>query len=272
MMTSLIICGGGLLVVFIIAWLVARRLNFYSLVDAVWAFSIGLAAVLLLSLIHGGGDEKRIVAGLLIAIWSLRLGSHLQRRLRKSFPAEDPRYEKLKDHFKAHEISAWLGFFLIQALSAGLLALPFFLIAADPDGRWSVWETTGAILAFIGIAGEALADSQMTRFKKNHPEVKAICRKGLWNYSRHPNYFFESVIWIGIYIFACGSEFGWTMIHAPVLITFLLIKVTGIPPTEAAALARKGDAYRQYQRRTSAFIPWPRKFHRDSSAPPRSIS
>jgi len=82
---------------------------------------------------------------------------------------------------------------------------------------------------------------------------------GLWRYSRHPNYFFESVFWLGIYLTACGAQYGWATFYAPLLITFLLIKITGIPVTEASALLRKGDAYREYQRTTSAFIPLPPK-------------
>jgi steroid 5-alpha reductase family enzyme len=99
----------------------------------------------------------------------------------------------------------------------------------------------------------------MSRYKKSHPGPGGVCREGLWRFSRHPNYFFEFVIWLGFYLFACGSEWGWTAIHAPALILFLLLRVTGIPPTEAAALRRKGDAYRDYQKTTSAFFPWPPK-------------
>jgi steroid 5-alpha reductase family enzyme len=97
----------------------------------------------------------------------------------------------------------------------------------------------------------------MAGFKARNKDSRAVCQDGLWNYSRHPNYFFEAVIWSGFYIFACGSEWGWTAVHAPVAIIYLLLRVTGIPPTEAAAVLRKGDAYRNYQKTTSAFVPWP---------------
>jgi steroid 5-alpha reductase family enzyme len=112
------------------------------------------------------------------------------------------------------------------------------------------------MVAVVGIVGESVSDSQMSRFKARNPDSKAVCQEGLWRYSRHPNYFFEAVIWSGIYVYTCGSEWGWAMIHAPATIIFLLLKVTGIPPTEAAAVRRKGDAYRRYQKTTSPFIPW----------------
>jgi len=124
---------------------------------------------------------------------------------------------------------------------------------------WGIWETLGLTVALIGISGETLADYQMTTFKKENHRANTVCREGLWKYSRHPNYFFEMIIWIGLFLFACGSAYGWTTFYAPAIITFLLLKVTGIPPTETSAVKRKGDSYRDYQRTTSAFIPLPPK-------------
>ncbi len=253
------ICGAALMsVVFVIAWVFARHWDNYSLVDAAWAYGIGLTGVLWL-IACGEGSAKHWVAGLLLAAWSLRLGSHLQRRIRRAHPEEDARYGKLRDVWAGRVVSAFFWFFQGQALSVVLLALPFLLIAADQNSLWGVWEWCGLAVTSIGIGGESLADAQMSRFKAGSPDKKEICREGLWRYSRHPNYFFESVIWFGFYIFACGSAWGWATIHAPAIITLLLLKVTGIPPTEASAVRRKGDAYRDYQKTTSAFIPWPPK-------------
>ncbi len=249
---------GLMSVSFLIAWAVARKWECYSIVDVVWAFGIGLTAIFWLVLC-GDGSAKHWVAGVMVVAWSLRLGNHLQHRIGKSYPEEDPRYQKLKEHWSGWVAGAFFWLFQGQALSAVLLALPFLVIAADPDGAWSAWETVGLGVALAGITGESLADAQMSHFKKAKPDKKDVCREGLWRYSRHPNYFFESVIWAGFYLYACGSDWGWAMIHAPAIIVFLLLKVTGIPPTEASALKRKGNAYLEYQRTTSAFIPWPPK-------------
>lgn len=251
--------GAGLMVlVFICAWVWARKCDNYSLIDAVWAFGIGLTGCLWL-LLSGKESPKQWVAGALLATWSLRLGWHLQRRIRRAHPEEDARYLKLRQLWYANESLAFFGFFQVQAVSVIFLALPFLKIAVDPDVSWSLWESLGLVVCLLGILGESLADSQMSGFKSSNRDSKAVCQQGLWRYSRHPNYFFEAVIWIGFYLYACGSDGGWATIYAPAVIIFLLLRVTGIPATEAAAVLRKGDAYRHYQKTTSAFIPWPPK-------------
>ncbi|MFU8892350.1 MAG: DUF1295 domain-containing protein [Luteolibacter sp.] len=254
-MTPLIIASVCVPLAFALAWGWAVKIGNYSLVDAVWAFGIGVTACFWLAM--GTGDPTcRIVAALLIAMWSLRLGGYLHLRIHRMHPKEDPRYAKLREIWKDRQKSAFFGFFQVQAASVALLALPFFAIAHQPDG-WGVIETLGAGVALIGLIGESLADRQMAAFKRANSDSRGVCRDGLWRYSRHPNYFFESVIWWGFYVMACGSPWGWATIHAPLAITWLLLRVTGIPPTEAAAVSRKGEAYRQYQATTSAFIPMP---------------
>lgn len=255
---SLAAGAGVMSLLFVIAWAWAVKCDNYSLVDAVWAFGIGITSVGWLLAIGGGGWKTWVAAGL-VGTWSMRLGWHLQRRIRRAHPEEDARYAKLREVWSGRVVPAFFWFFQAQAISVILLALPFLFIATDVDTSWSGWETVGLLVAWVGIAGEGLADAQMSRFKSHTSDHKVVCQEGLWRYSRHPNYFFEAVIWTGFYIYACGSEWGWAMIHAPAIIVFLLLKVTGIPPTEAAALSRKGDAYRRYQKSTSAFIPWPPK-------------
>ena len=259
-MNDLIILGAVAAVVvldFIAGWWFGRKINNYSLVDAMWAFWIGLASVIY-SVLGTGDLEKRIASGIIAAIWGGRLAYHLQKRIRFHHPAEDSRYRKLREVWKGRVSSAFFWFFQAQALSVLFLTIPYFLIARD-SSPWGGFETAGLTIALIGISGETLADYQMSQFKLYDKRSSSVCRNGLWKYSRHPNYFFEMVVWIGVYLFACGSAWGWTTFFAPVTITFLLLKVTGIPPTEASALKRKKAAYREYQRTTSPFIPLPPK-------------
>lgn len=238
-------------------WWFGGKIKNYSLVDAMWAFWIGLAGVIY-SFFGTGDLDKRIAAGSMTAIWGFRLSYYLQKRIRKHHPEEDLRYQKLREVWEGRVSSAFFWFFQAQAISVLLLALPYFLISRD-SSPWGVFETIGFTIAVIGISGEILADHQMSEFKSRDTRSSSVCRNGLWKYSRHPNYFFEMVIWIGIYLFACGSAWGWTTFFAPATVTFLLLKVTGIPPTEASAVKRKGAAYREYQRSTSPFIPLPPK-------------
>ena len=241
------------LIIFTAAWAFCVKMKNFSPVDAFWAFCIGLTAVFFLIL--SPRNTTTLVASVIIALWSIRLGYHLSRRIAKHHPSEDSRYQKLREIWSGKVNSMFLLFFLGQALSVFLLALPFYLIAADPNPRFDLFPILGTLIASIGLIGETIADRQMSTFKASNPDPKSICQVGLWNYSRHPNYFFESIIWIGFFVFALGSPWGWTTIYAPVIITYLLLKVTGIPPTEASAILRKGDAYREYQRTTSPFIP-----------------
>jgi len=242
-------------VVFFAAWIFARKVDNYSLVDAVWAFGIGTTVWYWFAM--SGWHPKQWVAVGLATLWSVRLGWHLQKRIRSHHPTEDARYVRLREVWQGRVAPAFFWFFQAQAVSVVVLALPFLFVFRDPDASWGAWETAGLTLSLVGIVGEGLADSQMSAFKKRIRRSDAVCQSGLWYYSRHPNYFFEAVIWIGFYVYACGSEWGWLTVHAPAMIVYLLLKVTGIPPTEAAAVIRKGDAYLRYQKTTSAFIPWP---------------
>lgn len=239
------------------AWWRCSRIENYSFVDACWAFGIGACAVFYAVLGSGSTLKSFVIAGL-VGCWSLRLGSHLWKRIRRHHPEEDSRYQKLREVWAGRVLSAFFWFFQAQALSVILLTTPFFLVSRDGSG-WGVWEWVGVVVFVIGFGGETLADHQMSLFKAENSDSAAVCRKGLWRYSRHPNYFFEFVIWLSFYLFACGSSFGWLTLFAPGTILFLLLKVTGIPPTEASAVKRKGDAYRDYQRTTSAFLPLPPK-------------
>jgi steroid 5-alpha reductase family enzyme len=243
--------------VFALAWLWASHIDNYSIVDATWAFGIGGTACFWLA-VSPGDCAIRMVAAVAVGFWSLRLGGYLCRRIHRMHPQEDPRYAKLREVWKERKNPAFFWFFQLQAASVVLLALPFLAISNSSSG-WGIFESVGLAVIAIGLVGESLADRQMATFKRGNSDFKAVCRDGLWRYSRHPNYFFESVIWWGFYLVACGSPWGWGTIHAPIAITWLLLRVTGIPPTEAAAVTRKGDAYRDYQRTTSPFIPLPPK-------------
>ena len=147
-------------------------------------------------------------------------------------------------------------FFQAQAVLIVLLSLPHLLVMQNPAPGITPVEWAGMVVWALGIIGESAADWQMKRFKANALNKGRVCDTGLWRFSRHPNYFFESVIWWGFWLFACASPWGWVTIYAPVMILYFLLRVTGIPLTEKCAVQSKGSLYREYQRTTSAFVPW----------------
>ena len=137
-----------------------------------------------------------------------------------------------------------------------VLSAPFLIACLDIKAPLGLLEKIGAGIWLVSMLGEAIADQQLHNFKKNPANAGKTCRAGLWRYSRHPNYFFEWMIWVGYAVFALGSPWGWIGLISPALILYFLLGATGIPATEAQALRSRGDEYREYQRTTSSFVPW----------------
>jgi steroid 5-alpha reductase family enzyme len=149
-----------------------------------------------------------------------------------------------------------LRFFCFQAILALVLSLPFALIMVNPKPGLKIIELVGASLWFVAVIGESASDRQLKKFKANPSNKGKVCDIGLWYYSRHPNYFFEWMIWVSFFVMALGSSWGFVSIICPILILYFLLKVTGIPYTETQLLKSRGNAYAVYQKNTSAFIPW----------------
>jgi steroid 5-alpha reductase family enzyme len=245
-----------LLVLFLATWWLARHWNNYSIVDVVWA--LAFAPVALWHAFTGPGWlPRRVAVGALVAAWSLRLGLHLWRRVASHHPAEDARYAVLRARWQGREARAFLGFFLAQGLLVWLLMLPVGLIASATHPGFDPLEGAGLALWFIGLIGEAIADAQLARFKRRPGASQGVCDEGLWAWSRHPNYFFQSLLWWGLFLMALPSPWGWASVVAPIAMLHFLLNVTGIPLTEKLSLERRGEAYRAYQQRTSPFLPRP---------------
>jgi steroid 5-alpha reductase family enzyme len=142
--------------------------------------------------------------------------------------------------------------------------LPFALAAVSTRPFPLASDLVGMALVVVGVIGETVADRQLLAFKQNPAHRGGTCRAGLWRYSRHPNYFFEWVLWCGFGTVGLAGPLGWLGLAAPFLILLSILFVTGIPPTEAQALASRGEDYRHYQRTTSPFVPWPPRRNRES--------
>ena len=242
-------------IIMFVAWIWGTKIKNYSVVDAFWAFNFAVIAIFIYFNAEGNETRKLIVCSLSF-LWSLRLGIHLSKRIFSHLDIEEGRYKQLRQEWSNNINLKFFLFFQMQALSNVLLALPFFIIATNLNPKICWLEYVGAAVWLISIIGEAMADWQLDHFKKNPANKGKVCAEGLWYYSRHPNYFFQLMIWIGVFIFSVSSPYGWLAILSPLSIGYLLFKVTGIPMTEEQSLRSKGDAYREYQRTTSVFVPW----------------
>jgi steroid 5-alpha reductase family enzyme len=252
---QLLIALAGLCGLFALLFLAARRLDNYSIVDVAWSHAFGLLAVFYAATGPGWMPRRWLLAGM-VAAWSTRLGVHLFRRVASHHPQEDGRYVEMRQSWKRNFAATMFGFFQLQAVSVVLLGLPFLLASRHAVPGFHLFEIAGATLWLFALAGEALADAQLRAFKRDASRRGQVCDRGLWRYSRHPNYFFEWLVWVGYALFALASPAGWLGLIAPAGILFLLLRVTGVLPTEAQALRSKGDAYRRYQQTTNAFFPW----------------
>ncbi|MFC4262573.1 DUF1295 domain-containing protein [Ferruginibacter yonginensis] len=240
------------------AWVWGTVIKNYSVVDAFWAANFAVVAVIIYANINTS-SHRTLLVSLLAFIWSLRLTLHLGNRIFSHINEEEGRYKQLRKEWANHLHVKFFIFFQMQAISNVLLAFPFFIIALNPSPNLSFIEYVGAAIWAISIVGEAIADVQLHQFKKNSLNKGKVCDVGLWFYSRHPNYFFQLMIWMGVSIFAITAPFGiWSLI-SPLSIGYLLFKVTGIPMTEAQAIKTRGQAYIDYQQTTSVFIPWFKK-------------
>jgi len=252
-----------------ITFALAQRLKNYGIVDIVWSAGFaGIALVYLIFVARLAGDSGiPLRAGVICALvipWSLRLAGHLYVRVKSHHPVEDVRYAELRREWGDRTGPRMFGFFQLQGALQVVLSLPFLLVCLNgrpstvPLGLGAL-EWAGLLLWGIALGGESLSDRQLARFRGDPANKGKVCQVGLWHWSRHPNYFFEWLIWVAFALFALGSPFGWLGLLSPLLMWHFLVNVTGIPMTEALSVKSKGEAYREYQRTTSAFVPWFKK-------------
>lgn len=258
------------LMMFVI-WLVSERIGNAGIVDVAWGFGFAVVALVdtALAYVHGWGNFSRTAMILImVAFWSLRLGFFLAFRFKRMWPEEDGRYKKYRQDWGNR---ASLGLFLAFEMQAVLLAsltLPFALALTNANQQISGFEIAGFVIWLVAFVCEAISDQQLEGFKSRRLEsvhanqvnevnqVSQVCQIGFWNYSRHPNYFFEWLVWLAFFCFSLGSPGGIYTIYCPLLMLLFLTKVTGVKATEEQAVRSKGQAYIEYQRTTSAFVPW----------------
>jgi steroid 5-alpha reductase family enzyme len=233
----------------VVAWVVASARRNVGLVDVFWSLFLLLAAVL-----YWAQSPRGLRAGLVVALtaaWALRLAIYLAWRNWSS--PEDRRYQAIR---RRNEPGfAWKSLYLVFGLQAALAWLVSAPLAAAITGAGEPgWlELAGATLVIFGIAYEATADAQLARYRSRTASQAGVMDRGLWRYSRHPNYFGEFCVWWGFYLLAVAAG-GWWTVFSPALMSVLLLKVSGVGLLERD-IAERRPAYRDYVRRTNAFFP-----------------
>lgn len=241
--------------IMMISWLIAVKIDFLSLVDAVWSLGIGIGAATI-AMKFGKNNLRSVFAASLGLFWGLRLGIHLMVRLKKHFPIEDRRYQKLKVSWQKNFMKKTFLFFIFQAVTQSLFVSPFIILALDAESFPRPIEIIGIAISFFAILGEFVSDSQLKKFKADPLNQGKVCNIGLWRFSRHPNYFFEWVIWCGLSIMTLQAPHGAFSLFCPVVMLFLLLFITGVPPSEEQSIESRGKLYLDYQRTTNTFFPW----------------
>ncbi len=247
-------------VVMAAAWAVQRATANGGWVDVCWTYGTGAccaaAALAPTGAVVGPYWRQVMVAGM-IGLWALRLGTYVALRVVRG--PEDVRYAALRRAWGGAFQRNMVGLVLVQAPASALLAVAVVLAARHPHPASRPADALGLAIWLLALFGEGAADGQMKRFKADPAHAGQVCDRGLWAWSRHPNYLFEAIGWLAYPVIAFDPARPWSLaaLVAPVLMFGLLRFGTGVPPLEAAMLASKGEAYRRYQARVSPFLPRP---------------
>lgn len=243
------------------AWVVQQRTGNSGWVDTIWTFSVGLvgAASALWPLSNGALNARQWLVAALVAIWSLRLGVHIAVRTAAIF--DDPRYAAFAQEWGLNAPRRMFLFLQNQALGSIPLVFAIFVAAHFPNEMMRWRDYFAAFVLLVAIIGEAVADSQLKQFRGSPGHRGQVCDVGLWRWSRHPNYFFQWLGWLAYPVIAISPDYvwGWASLLAPAFMYWILVHVTGVPPLEAQMLRSRGERYRDYQSRTSAFFPLPQR-------------
>lgn len=242
-----------------IVFIISRMINRTDIIDVAWGPAFVVAAIASFALspyqVELGWNVQTILT-LLVAVWAARLSISISRRFRKH--PEDKRYVELRRKWKGNEIlNTYLRIFLVQAALATVISHAVIHINLSPVADISGWVVVGLLVWLTGFFFEAVGDFQLRRFLALPANKGKLMTSGLWKYTRHPNYFGETVMWWGIFFIALTTPYGWLTIVTPVVMTYLLVFVSGVPPTEKLLQGRPGWA--EYKKRTSMFIPLPPK-------------
>jgi steroid 5-alpha reductase family enzyme len=238
-----------------LVWLLSLRLKDVSIVDIAWGASGALIAIQSFALADGYLARKLLLTGM-VGFWGIRLALYIA--LRKRGHGEDFRYAAMRaEHGEGFRLRSLFTVFFFQTILIWTISIPVQLGQSSPTpATLGLLDYLGSGLWALGLVIEVVADGQLRTFLSDAGNKGRVMDRGLWRYSRHPNYFGESLIWWGVFLVAASVPWGWTTVVSPILMTYFLLKVSGVPMLEEA-LAERREGYREYMERTSGFVPWP---------------
>ncbi len=248
----------ALLIMFLLAfgtWLVSLRKNDVSIVDSVWSLLI-LTGAVSYALASAQASPRAAIVVTLVALWAVRLAAHITWR--SWGEPEDRRYQAIRARNEPHfRWKSLVLVFLLQATLAWVVSWSALAAVLNPQ-PWNWLDSLGVCVIVAGTLFEAVADWQLARFKSDPAHQGQVMDRGLWRYSRHPNYFGEFCVWWGFYLVALSAQGWWWAIASPLLMTILLLRVSGVALLEKD-IGERRPAYRDYIARTNAFFPGPRR-------------
>ncbi len=245
----------GALGAMLVLWLLSLRLRDASIVDIWWG--PGIASVVGLAFTVGSGNAHPRAALLvgMATLWGLRLGGYLLWR--NAGRGEDPRYQAMRRHLGTR--FSWLSLFTVfglQGLLQWTVALPLQLAQLDAGtARLGALDAAGLALFVFGLLFESVGDLQLARFRADPAQQGRVLDRGLWRFTRHPNYFGDCTAHWGMFCVALATPWGWAGVIGPLVMTALLLRVSGVALLERS-IGKRRPGYADYQRRTNAFIPW----------------
>ena len=256
MTESIIVTAITGLTVVTLTWIISIYLKDSSIVDIVWGLGF-IIITIMNSLYFEINSMRQLLILILITIWGARLSGYLA--VRNATKPEDWRYQKFRENAgDIYWLTSYFKVFLLQGSLMCVISLPMIVIFSDNNpSSLSIIDYIGISIFSIGLLTESIADLQMYIFKKKHSSStskESVCESGLWKYSRHPNYLGEIVLWFGIGIVGYSSEYGYLSLLSPLLLTFLMIKISGVSMLESELINTK-PKYHEYISKTPSLFP-----------------
>ncbi len=256
LLVNLAVCAGVVAAAMLATFLYAMRTRVHAIMDTVWPLGFAGIAAVSFDLSAGHGDSgRRVLVLVLTAIWGLRLGGHIFAR--NFGRGEDKRYASLLRRNRGSQATFVLRYiYWPQGRAMWFVSLPL-QVAMYSRAPASAVDWLGVAVWAVGFGFEAVGDLQLRRFRADPANAGLVLDRGLWRYTRHPNYFGDSVVWFGLWLLACSNWLGVLTVVAPIYMTNMLVRHTGKKLLEKHMTRSKGTAYADYVRRTSGFIPRP---------------